>query len=460
MNRVHEGEPSGVIRVAVQGCLHGELDKVYKTIASINEAAQDGKKVDLLICCGDFQAVRNQSDLECMACPPKYRSMQTFWKYYSGQEVAPVPTIFIGGNHEASNYLQELPYGGWVAENIFYMGSSGVVNFGGLRIAGVSGIFKRYDFKKGYFEAAPYNPDTIRSVCHQREFDFWRLSHLTPQLNNPNAVDIFISHDWPEGIYNFGDVGQLLRHKPYFREDIQQHNLGSPASMALLSQLKPTFAFAGHLHCKFTAIMPHFHDNSLISTTRFLALDKPLPGRPFLQVLDIPISHEISTPFALDPSKLRISYDLEWLAILKATHIYTPTIPNPFPCPPLLTISPENIQQAKKMFMEYSEKAGHDIAFPVAGNGDTCFLPFKFVATVPPYDPVNVSSRRATKAKKLGNPQTDHLLKALDLEHKITIPYAIYRSSPSLANSLNEENTQLMSQSEVNDPAEIDIDDL
>ena len=31
-------------------------------------------------------------------------------------------TIFVGGNHEASNHLQELPYGGWVAPNIYYLG--------------------------------------------------------------------------------------------------------------------------------------------------------------------------------------------------------------------------------------------------------------------------------------------------------------------------------------------------
>lgn len=34
-------------------------------------------------------------------------------------------TIFIGGNHEASNHLQELPYGGWVAPNIYYLGKDG-----------------------------------------------------------------------------------------------------------------------------------------------------------------------------------------------------------------------------------------------------------------------------------------------------------------------------------------------
>lgn len=45
-----------------------------------------------------------------------------FPRYYSGEKKAPVLTIFIGGNHEASNHLQELPYGGWVAPNIYYLG--------------------------------------------------------------------------------------------------------------------------------------------------------------------------------------------------------------------------------------------------------------------------------------------------------------------------------------------------
>ena len=40
------------------------------------------------------QAVRNMDDLECMACPPKYRHIATFWKYYSGQVETPYPTIF------------------------------------------------------------------------------------------------------------------------------------------------------------------------------------------------------------------------------------------------------------------------------------------------------------------------------------------------------------------------------
>jgi len=54
------------------------------------------------------QAVRNNADLACIAMPEKYRRLGDFAAYYNGTKVAPVLTIFIGGNHEASNYLREL----------------------------------------------------------------------------------------------------------------------------------------------------------------------------------------------------------------------------------------------------------------------------------------------------------------------------------------------------------------
>jgi lariat debranching enzyme len=38
--------------------------------------------------------VRNLDDLETMSCPVKYRDIMTFYKYYSGEKQAPVPTLF------------------------------------------------------------------------------------------------------------------------------------------------------------------------------------------------------------------------------------------------------------------------------------------------------------------------------------------------------------------------------
>ena len=41
-----------------------------------------------------------------LKCPAKYLSMGTFVDYYNGVKTAPFLTIFIGGNHEASNHLR------------------------------------------------------------------------------------------------------------------------------------------------------------------------------------------------------------------------------------------------------------------------------------------------------------------------------------------------------------------
>ena len=72
--------------------------------------------------------MRNEDDLACMSVPDKYKVLGTFYKaraaqrsgeplaarsplpraqYYTGEAVAPYPTLFIGGNHEACNYLWE-----------------------------------------------------------------------------------------------------------------------------------------------------------------------------------------------------------------------------------------------------------------------------------------------------------------------------------------------------------------
>jgi len=145
--------PDSIInmRVAVQGCSHGCLSAIYDSVAQYTQKTSN--QVDLLLLCGDFQALRSEHDFASLAVPPKYYALGTFHQYYSGQKVAPVLTIVIGGNHEASNYMWELYHGGWLAPNIYYLGAAGSVLVNGLRIVGASGIYKDHDYRKGKLDA-------------------------------------------------------------------------------------------------------------------------------------------------------------------------------------------------------------------------------------------------------------------------------------------------------------------
>ncbi|KAK5583817.1 hypothetical protein RB653_005419 [Dictyostelium firmibasis] len=352
------------MRIAIEGCCHGEIETIYNSIVNVQKMT--GPKIDLLLCCGDYEALRNLDDLKSLAVKPKYRTMGSFYKYYSGELKAPVLTLVVGGNHESSNFFSEINNGGWLCENIYFMGRSNVVNFGGIRIGGLSGIFKEYDYHKGYYETKPFSDAHLRSIYHIRELDIFKFM----QISEP-ALDIVFSHDWPMGIIDYGDRNVLMRFKKDLIEDSDKGELGNPATMATLKHLRPKFWFAAHLHAKFAALVKHEdnnenndNDNPTTTTTttttepstepsnepstinnsnnnttepsdspnddkstkktntlkavsnnpytRFLALDKVLPNRDFLQVLEF----QQKVPFG---EPLKLCYDPQWLLIQSKT---------------------------------------------------------------------------------------------------------------------------------------------
>ncbi|KAH9224564.1 lariat debranching enzyme, C-terminal domain-containing protein [Leptodontidium sp. 2 PMI_412] len=243
------------LRIAVEGCGHGTLDAIYASVGNACEArGWDG--VDLLIIGGDFQSVRNASDLTVMSCPVKYREIGDFYSYYSGATKAPYLTIFVGGNHEASSHLWELFYGGWVAPNIYYMGAANVVRVGGVRIAGMSGIWKGYNFNKTHHERLPYSQDDVKSIYHVREIDTRKLLQLRTQ------VDIGISHDWPRAIEKSGNAKALWRMKPDFEQESKDGTLGNQAATFVMDRLRPPYWFSAHMHCKFAATKTYDDDDA------------------------------------------------------------------------------------------------------------------------------------------------------------------------------------------------------
>ncbi|CAG8903444.1 unnamed protein product [Penicillium egyptiacum] len=238
------------VRIAVEGCGHGSLNDIYETVDR-KAAEKSWESVDLVIIGGDFQALRNANDATCLSVPDKFKQIGDFHEYYSGDRIAPYLTLFIGGNHEASNHLSELYYGGWVAPNIYFMGAANILRFGPLRISGMSGIWKGYDYRKTHYERLPYNRDDVSSIYHIRELDVRKLLQVRTQ------IDIGLSHDWPKGVEKLGDYGTLFRKKSGFKADSDAGKLGSVAAREALNHLRPAYWLSAHLHVRYTAKVPH-----------------------------------------------------------------------------------------------------------------------------------------------------------------------------------------------------------
>ncbi|GET87642.1 hypothetical protein, conserved [Leishmania tarentolae] len=361
--------------IAVQGCCHGELDRIYNSCSE--HERQTGKRIDVLLCCGDFQAVRTAGDMDSMAVPDKYKVLGDFHKYYAdvsgasarntAHTVAPYLTIFVGGNHENSDLLAQESYGGFVAPNIFYLGHSSVITVDDcLTIAGLSGIFKESDYDRPY-PPRPYALNAVakKSAYHVRRIEVAKLHaylRATQELRSsttieatktvsdmsPPKVDLFLSHDWPVGITKYGDEAQLLRFKPYFKDDVCRNALGNPHTMRLLQEAKALYWFAAHLHCYFEATVAppsagatETMATSAAASTKFVALDKCAKGHGFLTFIDLPrvrrgssstSAASAGSALAEQPSESnpqctatvlgasRIRRDPVWLEVLRASH--------------------------------------------------------------------------------------------------------------------------------------------
>ncbi|ROT43453.1 hypothetical protein SODALDRAFT_342463 [Sodiomyces alkalinus F11] len=280
------------VRVAVEGCGHGTLNAIYAAVdESCKSRGWDG--VDVLIIGGDFQAVRNSADLTVMSVPAKYREMADFWEYYAGRRTAPYLTIFIAGNHEAASHLWELYYGGWVAPNIYYMGAANVLRLGPLRIAGLSGIWKGFDYRKTHHERLPFGPDDVKSFYHVREFDVRKLLLLRSQ------VDIGLSHDWPRAIEKWGDQKSLWRMKPDFERESNDGTLGNVAAEYLMDRLRPPYWFSAHLHCKYAALKTYDDNNNGVHDLQATAVD-PVSKNVARPSMPPPASVDAANPDEID----------------------------------------------------------------------------------------------------------------------------------------------------------------
>ncbi|RTE84255.1 hypothetical protein BHE90_001179 [Fusarium euwallaceae] len=434
---------SSTLKIAVVGCGHGELDTIYATLESQCEAkGWTLSDIDFLIICGDFQAVRNDLDLNCMSVPRRYLRMGDFHKYYSGAAKAPVLTLVIGGNHEATNYLFELYHGGWLAPNIYYLGAAGVINYGPCRIAGLSGIYNASDYRKPHDERLPYDRDLIRSIYHVREYDVQKLLQVTQPVN------IALSHDWPTWVELFGNHEQLFAEKPHFFASAKVDNLGSKPAAEVLNRLRPSYWFSGHMHARFEATVEHRGskmDDSVrqldlpdtlkevlpifksrrgsspaSSTevaesnqqTQFLALSKvgqDVASYIELKKLEIPTRQNDANMERTNEGKFHLCYDAEWLAITRA---YNDTLR--IPDPETLIVPP---LKGKQKSVVSSIPKHRDLVKENIVEKGLLRVPNNFVKHAPEYDP-NMGQRRE-QPLEYPNQQTANFTKLLGISNKL-----------------------------------------
>lgn len=279
------------LRIAVQGCCHGELDLIFQKVNRIHRKTP----IDLLIILGDFQSLRDTADFASLSVPAKYQRWGDFRKYY-WKDTSQSPTyltLVIGGNHESMRHLMQLPHGGYLAPNIYYIGFSGVFWYRGVRIGGLSGIYNDSDYKHGYSRPSWKYIEThglwrrhVRNLYHITQED------VDPLMALKTPVDVMASHDWPQYAADYGDTEQLLRCKPYFKVDMETKRLGNPLAWNILQHNKPHWWLSAHLHVYHEAIIPHQVNIDEItleppSETHFIGLDKCLPHRKHLTVIEV-----------------------------------------------------------------------------------------------------------------------------------------------------------------------------
>lgn len=251
-----------------------------------------------------------------------------------------------------------------------------------------------------------------------------------------------MSHDWPEFIAHYGHKDTLLRMRPQFKKSVDEDALGAQPYLKLMRHLQPRFWLSGHMHVKYTATV-HHADNTPnpalqtgkmtdlakllqqqesqishpvrpkhpVSQTEFLALDKPIPGREFIDVIHLPFaSGERETEILNDefgdplPAAPRLCRDLDWLAIVKASHDH---FPNHKGSAQLLSqLHPNAINKARNWIIKNCLNGDqfNSEALRVA--------PSSFIRSAEVYE----EGKEANRTSPIVGPQTEAFLQWLDLD--------------------------------------------
>lgn len=281
------GETPTTSKIFVTGCLHGGWDLLLDTV---EEIVGQGDRIDLVLITGDAQTMRTEDDLLSYSAPQKYRVMGSFYKLYTGERKSKIPILIVGGNHEACDFLHLLPFGGWLAPNVFYAGRANSLKCGDITMSFLSGLYKPQEYFRKVDEKFPLRDYDMKTAYHIRAFSDFQLLGL-------ENTQLIITHEWPATIPSQYGGHYLQKRRPDLVKEDKNKTFGLSKGIEMIKKLKPSVWFASHHHIT-------FHTN--VDQTQFIALPKQTRSDWFL-VADI------------EGSVGELKYRGEWISILKAT---------------------------------------------------------------------------------------------------------------------------------------------
>lgn len=213
--------------ICVAGDVHGRIDEFYKNINKFESLVN--VKFDAVLQAGDFGIWINGDYHDGIT--KLYGRTGDFPVWFKEKRNIPVKTYFINGNNEDFNFLRSVRLSGdfELLKNLHYM-PNGSINF----VAGLSG--KESITVAGI--GGRYSPEHFKHKEYDRYYTENEINNMITGNNSlppADKVDIFISHDAPEGVVI---------------ED-NDNNRYYPKAIGLreaILKTRPKIAFFGHHH--------------------------------------------------------------------------------------------------------------------------------------------------------------------------------------------------------------------